>query len=59
MSMKNSNDTSWDRIRFVAQHLSHCATAVSIVPITNSNFTSTGRDSVVGIATQYGLGIES
>jgi len=31
-SMKNSNDTSWDRkkatFRFVAQHLNHCATAV-------------------------------
>jgi len=28
--MKNSNDTSWDRIsdfRLVAQHLNHCATA--------------------------------
>ena len=35
MSMKNSNDTIWDRtgdlpFRFVAQHLNHCATAVPL-----------------------------
>ena len=31
MSVKNSSDTSWYRtsdLRFVAQHLNHCATAV-------------------------------
>jgi hypothetical protein len=31
MSMKNSNDTIWNRtsdLRFVAQHLNHCTTAV-------------------------------
>jgi hypothetical protein len=31
MSMKNSNDTIWNQtsdIRFVAQYLNHCATAV-------------------------------
>ena len=32
MSIKNSNDTIWSEpatFRFVAQHLNHCATAVS------------------------------
>jgi len=31
MSMKNSNDTKWDRtidLPILAQHLNHCATAV-------------------------------
>jgi len=29
MSMKNYNDTSWDRnFLFLAQHINHCATAV-------------------------------
>jgi len=34
MSMKNSNDTSWDRtsdLPIVAQHLNHCATALLIL----------------------------
>jgi len=33
MSMKNSNDSRWDRtsdLPIVAQHLNHCATAVPI-----------------------------
>jgi len=35
---KNSNDTSWDRtsdLRFVAQHLNHCATSVPKIVIDN------------------------
>ena len=34
--MKNSNDTIWDRtatFRFVAQHLNHCATTVSLMQV--------------------------